>query len=332
MHKLERREFLKTATTVAAGGMALGPAALELGAAEPALAAATPAAPTWIQYPSFTWRPIPKPRPAQNVERMWRTPFRAGNGMQVCEVGIWIVDGQTRMPDGGRASHVYLLDESGRILRAFMTAGETPSGMTWDGQHVWIAATYSREILQCHGETGQLLQRRFTPGAGVIYNTPWDPPGPAYRYLDASGNLTVGESPGGGGGGGGGGQQPAASIPPGTGAHGMEWRDGKLWVAVPPSRMIYRVDPQTWEVEHILPSVHKRPHGIGFDREGYLWEADTTVHTVYKRNPETGEIVDAIYFGADHPQQHGMSIYGDYMWWCDDVDYPNNWVCRMRIT
>src|SRR5207244_2603398 len=52
---------------------------------------------------------------------------------------------------------------------------------------------------------------------------------------------------------------------PGTGAHGIQTQAGKLWVAVPPSRMIYRIDPKTWMVEHMFPTVGYRPHGVGIE-------------------------------------------------------------------
>ena len=42
---------------------------------------------------------------------------------------------------------------------------------------------------------------------------------------------------------------PASGAPPGTGAHGLEWRAGKLWFAVPPSRSVYCIDPETWVVQ-----------------------------------------------------------------------------------
>ena len=41
---------------------------------------------------------------------------------------------------------------------------------------------------------------------------------------------------------------------PGTGAHGQEWRDGKLWLTVPPSREVYRIDTKNWVVETKFPT------------------------------------------------------------------------------
>ena len=83
---------------------------------------------------------------------------------------------------------------------------------------------------------------------------------------------------------------------PGTGAHGIQAQNGKLWIAVPPGRMIYRVDPMTWTVEHMFPTVGFRPHGIGIESDSatHLWESDTNMGAFFKRDMVTGEIVDAI--------------------------------------
>ena len=316
--KNERREFLKTATFLA-GGAALG--------TNSALAAASVPGDKSIgmvassdNYRMFCWQDIPAPRPAKDVEVLWTTPFPAANGMQATEEGIWLVDGRTRGPHGERTSHVYLCSYDGEILRNFRTGGETPSGMTHDGKDLWIAATYSRELIRVDDETGKTLSSHFTPGAGVIYNTPWDPerrrsPLEPPRENQGETDTNVDEVPG--------------AFREGTGAHGMEVVDGKLWVAVPPARMIYRINPENWMVEHVLPTVHKRPHGIGF-QDGFLWESDTDVSTFYKRNPESGQVLEAIRLGDSHPQPHGMSVWNDYIWWVDDI-IGNSQVCRMKI-
>ena len=60
--------------------------------------------------------------------------------------------------------------------------------------------------------------------------------------------------------------------------------------------MIYRVDPKTWTVEHMFPTVGFRPHGIGIETDAreYLWESDTNMGAFFKRDMVTGEVVDAI--------------------------------------
>jgi streptogramin lyase len=113
---------------------------------------------------------------------------------------------------------------------------------------------------------------------------------------------------------------------PGTGAHGQEWRDGRLWFAVPPSRSVYCIDPKTWVVQTMFPTAGNRPHGIGWEGK-YLWVTDSNLNAFHKHDPQTGEIVEKIVLRDSDPLPHGMTIRNDWMWYCDDVGV----ICRMRI-
>ena len=113
---------------------------------------------------------------------------------------------------------------------------------------------------------------------------------------------------------------------PGTGAHGQEWRDGKLWYACPPSRMVYRLNTKDWVVEHRFPVAGNRPHGIGWEGK-YLWVADSNLNAFYKHDPESGEMVEKIQLAETDPLPHGMTIWEGYMWYCDDVGL----ICRLKL-
>ncbi len=112
----------------------------------------------------------------------------------------------------------------------------------------------------------------------------------------------------------------------GTGAHGQEVRDGKLWMAVPPARMIFCLDPKTWIVQKRFATSGNRPHGIGWEGK-YLWVTDSNWNAFFKHDPETGEIIEKIQLADSDPLPHGMSIWQGTMWYCDDVGV----VCRLRM-
>ena len=112
----------------------------------------------------------------------------------------------------------------------------------------------------------------------------------------------------------------------GTGAHGQEWRNGKLWFAVPPSREIYRMDPESWVVEAKFPTAANRPHGIGWEGK-YLWATDSNLNAFHKHDPETGAVLEKIQLADNDPLPHGMTIWDGYMWYCDDVGI----VCRFKL-
>ncbi len=103
-------------------------------------------------------------------------------------------------------------------------------------------------------------------------------------------------------------------------------RDGKLWMAVPPSREIYRMNPETWVVEAKFPTAANRPHGIGWEGR-YLWATDSNLNAFFKHDPETGEMVERIQLADSDPLPHGMTIWEGMLWYCDDVGV----VCRMKL-
>ena len=172
-----------------------------------------------------------------------------------------------------------------------------------------MASTYSREIVCADASNGKTIAKYFTPGAGVIYKMPSNPPGRRSPLAPPPSGPPA----------------PARPRPP-TGAHGLEWREGKLWAAVPPSRMIYRIDPESWMVEQRFPSAGNRPHGIGWEGD-YLWCTDTNRNAFFKHAPDSGEIVEKIQLADDDPLPHGMTIRDGVLWYCDDVGI----VCRFKL-
>jgi sugar lactone lactonase YvrE len=251
--------------------------------------------------------------------------------------------------------------------------GPSGIGVDEDNRTIWIGSTYSREIIRADAKTGETIEKHFTPGAGVIYKRVTDtPPRPdtyaaSVRGPRGTGGAGRGRQTGEGdqGGGGNGGRRgtgdAAAPAPgqnsgqrtadglgvgrggavagnpgppaPGTGAHGQQTQNGKLWIAVPPGRMIYRMDPKTWTVEHMFPTVGFRPHGIGIETPDakFLWESDTNMGAFFKRDTSTGEVVDSIVLPEGSPFPHGASVWKGYIYWVDDIGGGIAPVCRTKI-
>jgi hypothetical protein len=280
-------------------------------------------------------------RKAGKVEIAFKSPKPQPNGLQATKDGLWIID-------QGPGNWAHLVTYEGKVIKGFETETFASSGITFDGEALWIGSTYSREEVKTEANTGKALSRRFTPGAGVIYALAGDAPqrsSPVSQALrqtrPSAGDQGRGQDPARNrardGRGGttafgmsvvqGGGAQPSNMSPrDGTGAHGQEWRDGKLWIVVPPSRMVYRIDPGTWMVENQWPVVGNRPHGIAWEGR-YLWVTDSNLNAFHKHDPETGRVLEKIQLADSDPLPHGMSIWDGHMWYCDDVGI----VCRFKI-
>jgi hypothetical protein len=356
---MKRRDFLNAAAVAAGGTMFMAGSQQRLeaqngeGGKAPAGAQGhTPAT------PKHTY----KTRPAK-VEILFKAPGLSGNGMQVNDEGIWTIDIAGSRGDTPGRCKVYLSSFDGKLVRELAPEGTGPSGLGHDGKSIWIGSTYSREIIRADAKTGETMEKHFTPGAGVIYRRTTDIAArpdtygqklradeaaargetvPARRgggagrgrgAVEAGQNTGQGTSDGLGVGRGGAITGNPGPPAPGTGAHGIQAQNGKLWIAVPPGRMIYRVDPVAWTVEHMFPTVGFRPHGIGIESENatHLWESDTNMGAFFKRDMVTGEIVDAIILPDGSPFPHGASVHNGYIYWVDDIGGGQAPVCRCRI-
>jgi hypothetical protein len=341
MTTMRRREWLHAAAATAGGAVI---AATHPWSAE-ARQARTPAAPK-PGYPN---------RPAGSIEILFKAPGQSANGMQCTDEGIWTIDvAGSRTSTPGRCK-VYLSSYEGKLLRELAPEGTGPSGIGVDADNktIWIGSTYSREIIRADAKTGETIEKHFTPGAGVIYRMTTDVPPRPDTYgrsvrpptansqsagqaaaVTTTGGRSAG-SPADGLGVGRGGAIAGNPGPPapGTGAHGIQTQAGKLWMAVPPARMIYRMDPKTWMVEYMFPTVGYRPHGVGIETPDArdLWESDTNMGAFFKRDMVTGEVADSIQLPEGSPFPHGMSVWKGYIYWTDDIDGGLAPVCRVKI-
>ena len=338
MTAINRREWFRR-VSAAGGGIAVAtrwPSIAQAGQV------GTPASPR-PGYPS---------RPAGRIEHLFKAPGLSANGMQCTSEGIWTIDVAGSRTDTPGRCKVYLSSYDGKLLRELAPEGIGPSGIGVDADNttIWIGSTYSREIIRADAKTGQTVEKHFTPGAGVIYRMTNDiPPRPDTYGRSVRPRATNGERPpaaqnapaastvrtSDGLGVGRGGDLAANPGPPapGTGAHGVQTQFGKLWVAVPPARMIYRIDPKAWTVEHMFPTVGYRPHGVGIEAPDarYLWEADTNMGAFFKRDMVTGDVADSIQLPDGSPVPHGMSVWSGYIYWTDDIGGGLAPVCRVKI-
>jgi sugar lactone lactonase YvrE len=284
---------------------------LRLAGSAPVLAATPAVAATRATAPGFADAPT---RRTGTVEIAFKSPGRP-NGLQATPQGLWIID----QSPGSRASLVRYSD--GQVIRSFETDTVRPSGITFDGEALWIGSTFSYENVRCDATTGAVLERRPTPGC-TTYTMAGDPrprrsplaPPPAAAAAPAAAvpapaaRLT---------------QTPHLRF---QGAHGQEWRDGKLWTTSTSARSIYRIDPKTWVVEQQLSVPGPRPHGLAWEGS-YLWHGDGDLNAFMKFDLGTGQIVEKIQLADSDPLAHGLTIWEGTLWYCDDVGV----VCRMRL-
>ncbi|PYV45313.1 MAG: hypothetical protein DMG06_03000 [Acidobacteria bacterium] len=177
--------------------------------------------------------------------------------------------------------------ENGRVIREFKTETDAGSGITFDGSALWIASTYNCLLLKVDAQTGKTLHSFPTPGAGVVK---W-------------------------------GSRDEHSKP--TGAHGLEYWRGEIWVAVPPSATVYVMNPENGSVLRSFPAPGVRPHGLGWDPDGSLWCTESNYRSFFKMSPKNGHIQKQVMLPPTAPEvngtvvvPHGMTVWERQIWFC----------------
>lgn len=99
---------------------------------------------------------IPKRRTGK-VEIVFKSPGDdpKPNGLQATADGLWIID-------QGKGNMAYLVDYKGKVLRSFETETDRSSGITFDGETLWIGSTYNRQIVRADARTGRAIEKHFT--------------------------------------------------------------------------------------------------------------------------------------------------------------------------
>jgi streptogramin lyase len=171
------------------------------------------------------------------------------------------------------------------VLREFATDTDKGSGITYDGLTLWIASTYNGMLVRVNPRTGDTVKKFQSPGTGVVK---WG---------------------------------PKSAHPHPTGAHGLEWRDGELYVANPPSATIYVVSPVDGTVLRSYPAPGVRPHGIGWDPDGSLWCTESIYRSFFKMDRKNGRISKQVMLPPLEPEvegivqvPHGMTVWNREFW------------------
>ena len=175
---------------------------------------------------------------------------------------------------------IYKFDyETGAVLFEAQTDTEHSSGVTVGNGYMWISSTFELKIAKLDPATGQTIEKLASPGNGVV----------------AWANQENGRV---------------------TGAHGLEWKDGHVYVAAPPSQFIHVMDATTWQEVNRFRAPGLRVHGLAWAPDGTLWVADTSAGTICRLDPQDGRIWEVIRVEAP-TEIHGLTIHEGVLWYCD---------------
>lgn len=171
----------------------------------------------------------------------------------------------------------------GKVIKEFFTETDRSSGITIDDNgDIWIASTYNCKIYKVSSLNGETIGIYDSPGLGINATR---------EHLKSS------ES---------------------TGDHGLEWKNGILYVASPPSQYIHHIKASNWEEVGRTKTPGFRPHGIAWAKEPEtIWAADTAMGIVSRIRLSDGRVYD-VFRVPETVEVHGMTIWNNKLWYCDD--------------
>jgi streptogramin lyase len=190
------------------------------------------------------------------------------------------------------------------LTRVFTSPGPHPNGLQATTEGLWILDQENNKV-SCHAyQDGTLLKMFNTDsdrGSGITDSGTHIWLSSTYSCETLKIDRSTGETI----------KRHATPGAKKTGAHGLEWTDGELWMSSPPDAMIYRMDPDTWTVIHSFPAPGDRCHGISWEN-GKLWCVETNHRAVFLLDPETGDHLDRI--DVEGPEPHGFTMWQGEFW------------------
>ena len=209
------------------------------------------------------------------VGRTIPSPCEMPNGLQWFEDELFVMDQLT--------DNVYVIDETGEVLRTIYTATENGSGITVGGGHIWTGS---------NGTTVSRPYRSTDTHLGYVYK------------LDFNTGETV----------------ERFRTPDEGGIHGIEWDhdEGLLWLTAFNPKAIILVDPSDgFKVVHKFEVELERLHGLALEGDNAIWCAHTTDNVVALYDTDSGDELDRIAMGPNDPFIHGLSKRDDTLWFGD---------------
>lgn len=202
---------------------------------------------------------------------------------------------------------------TGEVIKSFHIPGVFPTGMTFDGKHIWLADRKDKMIYCIEPASGKVVRSIPTPGYWPTGLT-WD--GEYLWAADVKGGLPLSENY----------QGLIYKLDPENGnilhtvqspsstPRGLAWDGRYLWCSDNSSDMIIQFDADDGTTIKEFKSPSGDPRGLTFDGQ-YLWVSDRMRDEIYMVEPEKGTVLII----ADAPGQFtlGLCFDGKYLWAVD---------------
>ena len=194
------------------------------------------------------------------------------------------------------------------IVKSIPVPGTMPTGLTWDGQYLWLGDWLAQKIYKLNSSDGSIITSISITSlplpARSCNGLAWDG-----GYLWFSDSLeqkiykisTTGSL------------KTAFSAPGGVDGwgKGLTWDGQRLWHADFRMDTIYKLNPSNGAVITSFSSPANDPQGLAWDGQ-YLWHSDSGSGMIYKLNPFDGSVIT--FFSAPGSEIGDLTWDGQYLW------------------
>ena len=183
---------------------------------------------------------------------------------------------------------------------------ESSTGLTYDGENIWVSSPEARVIASLDPETGEITDSFTSPGYSP-WGLAWDG---EYLWVVDYSTLKLykidTESK----------EVVFNMTSPGVTPAGLTYDGESLYVSDFFTERIYKIDPETGTVHATqrTPDPGKKPSGLAWDGEN-IWIADVSVSFLFRVDPDSWEVVSRHYSSGYFPGD--IAWDGEHLWVLD---------------
>ncbi len=197
---------------------------------------------------------------------------------------------------------------TGEVINSFDLPTSCPTGLTYDGNHIWFADRKADQLFCLDTKTGAVIRSLTTPAYWPM-GLAWDgkylwnadlQTRKLYQIDPQNGNIIK-----------------TLDYPAGS-PRGLAWDGEYIWAADNRNDEIIQISPTDGTTIRSFKAPAKDSRGLCFDGQ-YLWNADRLKDEIYMVDPLTGDVI--IITHAPAPFARGMAYDGQFIW---IVDYQTD--------
>ncbi len=196
----------------------------------------------------------------------------------------------------------------GKVIKTLSCPSKFPSGLTCDGQYVWLADYHDDRIYQIDPKDGQILKEIPSPGFWPM-GLAWD--GQHLWNVDLKQRKIFKIDPEDG-------TVLFVVDAPSSSPEGLTWDGRTLWVGDAAEKKIMKLDLSDGTAVKKYDAPAGSVQGLTFDGR-YLWCSDRNQDEIDMIDPENGEVIMILKSPGSYPR--GLAWDGECLW---NVDYEND--------